>query len=166
MLRFSPLLLLAPLIAGCATDDTAYPSLAQRPAETIGFDEPATPPPAPIVADPALDARIAAAERTRAAAAEAFTAGATRAEALARAARGAAAGSERWLDAQTALAELDSLRSTHADTIGALEDLATARAQTLQPAYPGLERALEAARAAAGEQTKRIDTIGAMLAPA
>ncbi|WP_294192951.1 hypothetical protein [uncultured Sphingomonas sp.] len=99
-------------------------------------------------------------------AARAFDAGANRAERLARSARGAKPGSEPWLDAQTALAELDALRARHQDALGVLEDLASSRAQALQPAYPALEAALQAARAISASQTRRIDAIAASLAPA
>ncbi|WP_132907951.1 hypothetical protein [Sphingomonas sp. BK235] len=160
----SPLALIAlPLISGCSADPSGYPSLAPRPIEKMGFEEPATPPPAPIAADPALDSRLTAIAATRAAAARAFDAAADRAATRTTAARGAAVGSERWLDAQTAVAELDSLRSTHADSVGQLEELAAARAQALQPAYPALDQALDAARATAAAQTRRIDSLAAAL---
>jgi hypothetical protein len=166
MIRLAPLLLLVPFVSACSADTTAYPSLAPRAAEREGFEEPAAAVAAAPAADPALDARIAALLRERAAAAAAFDAGATRAERAARLAAGAAAGSDRWLDAQTALAELDSLRATHADAIGGLEELASARALALAPPYPALERALTEARAAAAAQTRRIDAVAALLAPA
>jgi len=153
-------------LGACAVTDGPYPSLAPRPAEKLGFAEPAAPPPAPLVADPALDRQIADNARERAAAAMAFDTGAARAEQLARAARGAKAGSDRWLDAQTAVAELDALRARHQDALGALEDMAAARAQALQPAYPTLEAALTSARATSAAQTRRIDALAGSLAPA
>ena len=137
------------LLAGCGTDPGGYPSLAPRPVENVSFDEPAPPPDTPVVADPALDARIAGVTRERADAARRFDTAAARAERLARAARGAAAGSERWIEAQTALAELDSLRAEHGNAVSALEDLAAERMQALAPAYPSLDAALAAARTAA-----------------
>ena len=157
--------LVAILFAGCAADSTVYPSLAPRAAEKTGFEEPETAP-APLVADPALDARIAAATAKREGAARAFDTAATRVERLARAAQGAAAGSDRWLDAQTALAELDSLRAAHGEAVGELEDLAAQRAQALLPAYPALERARAEAQEAAVAQTGRIDALTRALAPA
>ncbi|WP_375249943.1 hypothetical protein [Sphingomonas sp.] len=153
-------------LTACTKDTTPYPSLAPRPAEAIGFEEPAPPPPASVTADPELDARVARLVRQREEAVAAFDRGAARAEGLARAARGSSAGSERWLDAQTALAELDALRAAHGDAVTGLEDLAATRAQGLQPAYPALESALSASRATAAAQTRRIDAIAAMLAPA
>lgn len=163
-----PLLLCAALatLSGCAVPEGPYPSLAPRAAEKLGFDEPAVAPPAPVAPDPALDAKLASNARDRAAATQAFDAGAARAERLARAARGAKAGSDRWLDAQTALAELDAARARHQDALGVLEDLAATRAQALEPAYPALEQALTTARATSSAQTRRIDAIAASLAPA
>lgn len=155
------------LATGCAAPHGAgYPSLAPRAAETRGFEEPAAPAPAAVTADAALDARIAATERGLAEAAAAFARGAAAAEAAARAAKGAAAGSERWIAAQTSLAELDLLRGAHQDGLDALEELAAGRLQALQPAYPALDRALAEARSAAAAQTRRIDALAAMLAPA
>lgn len=168
LIRCRPLPLYAVLasLCACAVTEGPYPSLAPRPAERLSFAEPAAPPPAPLVADPALDAQIATNARERAAAVAAFDTGAARAERLARAAREARAGSDRWLDAQTAIAELDALRARHQDALGALEDVASTRAQALQPAYPALEAALADARATSTAQTRRIDTLAASLAPA
>ena len=165
----SPLATL-PLIAaallslpGCGADMNGYPSLAPRPVEKLGFEEPATPPPSPVAADPGLDTRLGTIAAARASAARDFDAAAERAATRTSAARRATAGSERWLDAQTAIAELDSLRSAHADSLNQLEELAAARAQALQPAYPALEQALDAARATAATQTRRIDALAASL---
>ncbi len=163
-----PLLLCAALtsLSSCAVPEGPFPSLAPRAVEKLGFAEPAAPPPAAVAPDPALDVRLADNARERLEAARAFDAGANRAERLARSARGAKPGSEPWLDAQTALAELDALRARHQDALGVLEDLASSRAQALQPAYPALEAALQAARAISASQTRRIDAIAASLAPA
>lgn len=157
---------LAALLGGCAASDEGYPSLAPRAVENASFAEPIAPPPAAAAPDPALDARIAEAVAARESAMRDFDTAATRAAADARRARGAAPGSEPWIAAQTALAELDSLRARHQDAVGTLEDMAAARAQALEPAYPALEQALIAARAAAAELTQRIDAVAAMLRPA
>ena len=153
-------------LSGCAVPEGPYPSLAPRPAEKLGFAEPPAPPPMTAAPDPALDRRLAENAQERSAAIEAFDSGATRAERLARLARGRKAGSEPWLDAQTAVAELDALRARHQDALGVLEDLAAARAQALEPAYPALETAVQAARDESARQTGRIDAISATLAPA
>ncbi len=164
--RSLPLCAMLFTVSACAVPEGPYPSLAPRPIEKLGFDEPPAPPPAVAVRDPALDVRLADNARERAAAVKAFDAGAARAERLVSAARGAAAGSDRWLEAQTAVAELDALRARHQDALGTLEDLASTRAQELQPAYPALETALEAARGTSTAQARRIDSLAARLAPA
>ena len=60
--RPSPLhvlpLLVLPLLGGCVAESGRIPSLAQRAAETHGFEEPAAPPAAVASPDPRLDARI------------------------------------------------------------------------------------------------------------
>lgn len=160
-------LLTAPLLTGaCAVTEGPYPSLAPRPAEKLRFAEPPAPSPMAVVADPTLDTRIADNARERAAAVRGFDAGAARADRLVRAARGTKAGSDPWLNAQTAIAELDALRARHQDALGVLEDAAAARAQALQPAYPALEAALVEARATSAAQTGRIDALAGSLAPA
>ena len=151
------------LLAACASDPTVYPSLAPRPVEKLGFAEPATPPPAPAAQDPALDAKLAAVTARGDAAARDFDRAAARAATLTRAARGAKVGSDAWIAAQTAIADLDALRSSYGDTVGALDDLASTRAAALQPAYPALEQALAAARAAAEAQTARIHALAGAL---
>ncbi|KQN90557.1 hypothetical protein ASE95_13920 [Sphingomonas sp. Leaf231] len=160
-----PLALLALLsfLGACAADPTVYPSLAPRPAEQQGFAEPVAPPTPPAMADPALDARLAGIVQQRATAVRDFDRAAAGAASLARAARGAKVGSDAWITAQTAIADLDALRSTHGDAVGALEELASTRAQALQPSYPPLERELAAARTAATAQTARIDALTATL---
>lgn len=163
MLR--PLALLAPLslLAACASDPTVYPSLAPRPVEKLGFAEPVTAPAAPAAQDPALDGELAAIVAKGSAAARDFDRAATRAATLARAAKGAKVGSDAWIAAQTAIADLDALRSSHGDTVGTLDDLASGRAAALQPPYPALEQALANARATAEAQTARIDALAASL---
>lgn len=154
------------LPGACAAPRDGYPSLAPRAIEQKGFGEPAAPPPPPVIADPTLDAALAAGEREARDAAAAFDAAAGRAATRVAAARGAPAGDPRWLDAHVALGELDTLRAASAGAVTTLEDLAIARAMTLAPAYPALEAARERARVVAERQAERIDTLSAALAPA
>lgn len=151
------------LLAACASDPTVYPSLAPRPVEKFGFAEPASPPPAKATQDPALDRELAALTAKGSTAARDFDRAAARAETLARAARGAKVGSDAWIAAQTAIADLDALRSSYGDTVGALDGLASKRAAELQPEYPALEQALTTARATAQAQTARIDALAGSL---
>jgi hypothetical protein len=151
MTRLLPVAALA-LLGACSTaGDGPYPSLAPRPQEKLGFAEPAAPALVAVVPDPALDARIAAIAGDRAKASAAFDTALIAARRTVAGARRAAVGSDAWLDAQTALGTLDSPRGQLDDSVSALEDLAAARARALQPAYPPLDAAIEAARTASNK---------------
>ena len=147
-------LLILPFLAACVRDDASYPSLAERPAEKRGFAEPEAAPPAPVVADPALDARIAALRRTLETIASGSDRDAARAEAAAGRAGARTVGSDAWLDAQTALAGLDDWRAQAAETASDVEQLAGERAAALAPPYPALENLQRDAAA----QVTRLDT--------
>lgn len=164
-MRLFPLLSLAAL-AACARDQAGYPSLNPRAVERLGFEEPAARVPAPVVADPALDLEVAAAGARLDKATAEFARARTRAEAAARPARGAAAGSEPWIAAQTVLAELDGLRAEASEIVSDLERLAVDRAATLAPDYPALERERARAEAELDGEAAAIARIGAGLAPA
>ncbi len=159
-----PLLVLALTLCGCVEHN--FPSLLPRAGEQLDFREPPAPPPPAVTADPALDARIATARTTLDEAVARFATAATRAEQLATAASGAPAGSDKWLDAQTALADLDAARARQVDVLAELEQLASDRAQALVPPYPALDQAVEAAQKVADDSTARIATIQRRLAPA
>lgn len=165
MIRVAPLAPLAFCLATCATgSDAPYPSLAPRAAEKIGFDEPETPPSAPAVPDAALDARIAAATGDLAEKTRAFETAERTASTRAAAAQGAPAGSDPWLDAQTALGDLDVIRADAGDTLATLDQLAIDRAAALAAPYPALERALVAARARVTTMSARIAALQGELA--
>lgn len=160
---------LQPLIALCLAGCTAntggrYPSLAPRAAEAKGFEEPGIAPQAPAAPDPALDALIAAATNALADEGKAFDAAARLAASRAATARGKPPGSDAWLDAQTALGELDVARADAADPLATLEQLAIDRTATLSVAYPKLDDALVAARAQVAAMSMRIDEIQSGLA--
>ncbi|WP_267396216.1 MULTISPECIES: hypothetical protein [unclassified Sphingomonas] len=130
-------IVLAPLLAACATDSGAYPSLAPRPIEKLGFAEPVTKP-VEAKPDPALDARIATLGTSLEGIAKGFAADAAKADAAGRKARGAAVGSDAWLDAQTALAQLDDWRAQASSLLTDLDQAASDRAASLAPDYPAL----------------------------
>lgn len=153
------------LIAGC-TAPASYPSLLPRAAESQSLEEPAAATPEPSAPDPAVDAKVAAALRTLEERTNAFDSASSRAERLVTAARGAAAGSEAWLDAHVALAELDALRSATSETAIPLDDLASERALSLAPDYQPLTSAADRVRAAVTSQAERIAALQARLAPA
>lgn len=149
--------------AGCARDTGAFPSLAERPAERRGFAEPSAPPPEVARPDPALDARIAALTGRVRGVATGFDRDAARAETAVRATRGRPVGSEPWLEAQTALAQLDDWRAQASEIVTDVEQLTGERAATLLPPYPSLEAAQRAAEAEADRQGAAIARLSATL---
>lgn len=131
-LRLAPVLL--PLLAAaCAAPEGDYPSLQIRAAERFdpaaGQAEP--PPPAPI--PPELLAQVARLKAEAAAADAGFERLLPAATAAAQAARGAAVASDRWADAQVAIAGLDMQRSETASALADLDILYAARALALEP---------------------------------
>lgn len=153
------------VLSACASSGT-YPSLLPRAAERGGFAEPAAPAPAASAPDPALDTQIDAIQRRAGEAASRFDQGAAKAERPVRIAGKAAAGSDAWLDAQTALAGLDVLRAETLEALTDLEQLASERAVALKADYPALGAAIAAARGKADAQAQRIAALQAMLSPA
>lgn len=152
------------LLCGCAEQvTTRYPSLLPRPNEATSIAEPESAPPAAAVADPALDAKLATIKATLDESATAFAPAAERAEQAAAAAKGMPAGSEGWITAQSALAELDGYRATTSAALTDIEDLAIARATAGQPDYPGIESLRAAANAQIEAQSARITAIQASL---
>lgn len=162
-LLFAPPLL-GLLLAGCDTP-ASYPSLLPRSAENQTFAEPESTGSEAPAADPALDSRIAAALRTLQERITAFDTAAERVRRAVATAGPSPAGSAPWLDAQVALAELDSLRSSTQEVVIDLDDLASARAASLDGDYPALDAAAERARAAGAAQAARIGALQSALAP-
>jgi hypothetical protein len=159
--RLLPLLSL--IVTACATDTAAYPSLASRAVEKRSWDEPRPPAVTPNPPDPALAARIGEQTGALAAISTAFDEQAARATALATAARGDAVGGERWIAAQTALADLDAQRARTLDVVGALDQLALDRASAGSGDDPGLQAASSAADAQLARETNRIVELQALL---
>jgi len=152
------------LLCGCAEQATGhYPSLLPRPIEATSVAEPESPPPAPVVADPALDAKLATMKAALAESVAAFNPAAERAERAAMAAKGLPAGSEGWITAQSALAELDGYRADTSAKVTDIEDLAIGRAVAGQPDYPGIETLRTEANAQLQAQSARIAAIQATL---
>jgi hypothetical protein len=165
MKRLSAVAFAAPVIlAGCAAPSADAPSLLPRPIEQISFDEPEVKP-VPITPDPALNAKIAAAEKVLASAAEAFGAAAATAESLVAAAQGTAIGSDAWLDAQIALAALDNHRATSLATVSDLDQLAIARGVAGKPPYPALNALREKAAAQVQAESQRIGDLAGRIPP-
>jgi len=158
-----PLACLALLAAGCAAQtSTRYPSLLPRPIESRSDAEPAVEPQV-AAPDTALDRQLGGFKSTLAETASAFAPAADRAEQTARDAKGDPAGSERWITAQTALAELDGYRAQTSATLSDLEQLAIARGAAGQPEYPALESLRTMAETQLAAETRRIAAIQATL---
>ena len=151
------------LLSGCTRDTSGFPSLAPRPIEKLGFAEPAAPAPAAVVADPALDASLAAIELRLKTVGSGFAADATKAQAAARRAKGQAVGSDAWLDAQAALAGLDDWRAQASAIVTDLDELASARAAKLAPDYPGVAALRDRAQVEVDRQADIIGRIQASL---
>lgn len=156
-------LLALTLLSGCARDDATYPSLAQRAAEGRGFAAPDVAPPAPVVADPALDARLTVFATRLDAVAKGYDADAARAYRAAGTARARAAGSEAWIAAQTALAALDDWRAQAGGLASELDDASRERAETAGTPYPALDALRTRAESEAAREAAGIATIAAKL---
>ncbi len=164
-MRSLPLLAVgAALLAGCAQPATRYPSLLPRANEGLNFTEPERPVPQ-ATPDAALDARIAALATKIDSADGEFQTAAKDAEAKVARARGQAAGTSPWLDAQTALSVLDGLRSRTAVTLADMDQLRIERAQSGQPDYPALQAAMDRAGAIVAAQESRARALEAAIAP-
>lgn len=101
------------LLAGCAKDQTSYPSLAIRDAERVGGTfqpvepEPFVPAPQNPQALQQIDSLMASAREAHGR----FTAATERVQRQVRSASGSARESEAWILAQVAIADLESIRS-------------------------------------------------------
>ncbi|THD35047.1 MAG: hypothetical protein E7773_11310 [Sphingomonas sp.] len=160
MIRRS-LLLLVLLTAGCAEATDKYPSLAPRPIESRPEAEVVTPVTA-ATPDAALDLQIAGIAVKLAKTDSDFTAAAARADAAARARGAQTTGSDQWLAAQTALADLEALQG---DTLGVASDvetMVTARGEAGQPPYPALDALHDKAQAQADAEAAKVAAIRAL----
>lgn len=160
---FASALFAAAMLAGCAREDAAYPSLAVRAAERQGFAEPAVAPPAPLVADPALDARLAELAGRLNAIVKGYDADAARARAAVGSSGARKVGSEGWIAAQGALAALDDWRAQAGGLASELDALARERAETIGAAYPALDALRQRADAESTREAAEIEAIGSAL---
>ena len=155
-------ILLPGLTSGCLEATDKYPSLAQRPIETRSEAEPE---PAPVVVAPdaALDAKVAGYETAMAKNVSDFAAASARADTAAKAPGAQAVGSDSWVGAQAALAEIESLRGDMLGTLTDLEKLATDRGEAGVPPYPALDAARAKAQAQLDMELAKIAAIKALL---
>jgi hypothetical protein len=155
-------LLLATGLAGCTETGHHYPSLLPRAIESQSLAEPERPVPV-ATPDAALDTRIAALLAEVDKAGKDFMAVAQDAEARIAVARGLPEGSDGWLDAQAAMAQVDAARAAVASTLAELEQMAIDRGAAGQPPYPALDAAVARAGALAEAQAARNATLEAAL---
>ncbi len=145
--------------AGCAAQTSGrYPSLLPRATEARSDAEPEV---AIALVEPDLtvDAALPELRRTIETNIAEFATSAQTAERLANAAQGDPVGGDRWIAAQTALAELDGHRATLSSAVTDLDALALNRAAEGKPEYPALTALHATAQAAFDEQAARISAI-------
>ncbi|WP_299424191.1 hypothetical protein [Sphingomonas bacterium] len=160
MIRRS-LFLVVLLAAGCAAADK-YPSLALRPIESRSDDEVVTPV-AAATPDAALDAQLGTVSAKLAKIDTDFAAISARADTAAKAPGAQAVGSDQWLAAQSALAEMDGLGGDTLGTVSDLEQMTTARGEAGQPPYPALDALRARAQDQADAETAKVAAIKALL---
>ncbi|MFD1788742.1 hypothetical protein ACFSC3_14330 [Sphingomonas floccifaciens] len=157
-------LFLLPLtLSACASQPVDAPSLLPRAIETRG-DAPAAQQDESVRPDPTLDARIAEQVAAFDKAAAAFDASRPALAKRIGAAKGAAEGSERWLDGQQALGELQQLRTAADAAMTDIEALAIGRASAGQLPYPTLDAAIARAQAVIDRQMTEENRLRALLA--
>lgn len=150
-------------LGGCAAEQTRYPSLMPRPAERGSFAEPVVAAPAPVVVDPALDARLRELAARLETVKRGFDADAGRARTAVAAPGARTVGGEAWLSAQATVATLDDWRSQATGLASEVETLAGERLGTAGAAYPALDALQARAGAEAEREATAIAQLGATL---
>ena len=163
MLARASCLLMSLAVVGCAAQPSGrYPSLLPRTIETRSDAEPEV---AIAIAepDPTIDAALPDFRKTIEATIADFTKAAQTADRLATIAKGDPVGGERWIAAQTALAELDGHRATMSSALTDLDALALNRAAEGKPEYSALTALRDTAQTAFDGQAARIAAIAGRL---
>ena len=161
MRRFSLLLPLAGLLAGCISPGP-FPSLAQRPGENDPIEEPVRAAPA-VANDASLRARLAELVGQARQGMAAFNLAYGPAERLAR--NAGASGSDSWVEAQQALSRLEASRGETTSTASELDQLNRARADlpTSAEDKAAIDAAIAEVDRLAEEQTTRIRQVTALI---
>ena len=149
-------------LAACTQAPGAYPSLGKRPIESRPDAVAETPAAAPVP-DAALDTRIAQLSAQVDSAHQAFAVAADKAEAAARRPGARQVGSDAWVGATAALAEVETHRSDTQSSATELERAMTDRGVAGLPPYPALDAAYQRAQGLADTDAARIATIRASL---
>ena len=159
---------LALFLSGCAETLTGYPSLAKRAVENAPVAEPVAAP-APVEADPALQAQVDRLSAQAQSGSAAFDRAWPAADRATRSAAGAAVSSEAWVAAQLAISALEAARNDSVSALASLDTLYVERSNAVAEgkARGGVEQ-IDVARKAALEivdsQNDRIDAVKARLA--
>lgn len=147
----------------CTEAPGVYPSLALRPIESRSDAEPAASPQGPVTPDPALDARIATTLAAADKAHAAYAAAADKTESAASKPGSQLVGSDSWVGAQAALADLDAQRNETLTATAQLEQMVTDRGLAGELPYPTLDDAYAKAQALVDAEIKRTAAIKARL---
>lgn len=150
-------------LSACSTAGDGYPSLLPRPIESRAEGEVMRPDPV-ATPDAALDMRVseqvAAAEKI----ATRFRSLALETESRIAVARGVEPGSESWVAAQVALADLNRAHGEMVDIVTTLEEVAAERLRAGAPGYPALDAAIAALSRTAAEQAEKVQALEDALA--
>jgi hypothetical protein len=154
---------IALFLSGCAGTLSGYPSLAKRSIENAPIGEAAAAP-APVEADPALQAEVDKLAAQAQAGSAAFDRAWPAADRATRAAAGAAISSEAWVAAQQSVSALESARNDSVSALASLDVLYVERNNAVAEgkARGGTEQ-IDAARTVAlatvDSQNDRIDAL-------
>ena len=151
------------LAAGCTEAPGVYPSLAKRPIESRPDTPPEPPAPETAKPDPALDAQIRTLLAQLAKADSDFADAAAKVERAAAVSGSRTVGSDAWIGAQAALADLEMRRGDSQSVLTDLERLVTDRGVAGEPPYPALDAARAKAQAQADAQNARLSAVKARL---
>ncbi|WP_097091858.1 hypothetical protein [Novosphingobium sp. Chol11] len=159
---------LALFLSGCAETLTGYPSLAKRAVENAPVAEPVAAP-APVEADPALQAQVDRLSAQAQSGSAAFDRAWPAADRATRSAAGAAVSSEAWVAAQLAISALEAARNDSVSALASLDTLYVERSNAVAEGKVrgGVEQIDVARKAALGivdSQNDRIDAVKARLA--
>lgn len=137
MNRVLPIVAMA-MLSACTTPVSRHPSLLPREIEKRAYESEPVRPPVTAAPDAALDARIAEMDVMLGRSAAAFPEALDRASRDTAAASASTVGSDAWLSAQAALADLDAIRAADLSLLAEMDRIAIDRGAAGLPPYPAL----------------------------
>ena len=150
-------------LSGCAAQNARSPSLLPRAIEQRRDEPEPVRPERVATADSAIDAKVAEFDKATTASANDFPAAASRATTATKAAVGASVGSEPWLAAQSALADVDAIRAQDLTTLAEIDQLQIDRGTAGDPPYPALVAMRDRVEAQLNTEISVIDKLQAQL---